>query len=312
MMNREFLIPVCAALIFVFTGCNQTTKQQQEQPAKMVTVTHELGKTNVRLQPKKVLVFDMGTLETLSDLNVSVSGIPKDFVPQHLEKYKKDSSIQDVGSILQPNLEKVSAINPDLIIISSLHAKDYEQLSEIAPTISLGVSNDNYKQSVINNLNSIGEIFDIKDKTNQKIAEIENEIEEAAKIIAPDSKKVMVLLYNAGAFSSFGSKSRYGFIYKDLKATPADQNKETAIHGTVVSSEYISHLNPDILYIIDRNIIMQGHKLNKNEIENALVKQTNAYKNKRIYYLDPNIWYLSGGGTYSIDHMIADILKAYR
>lgn len=57
---------------------------------------------------------------------------------------------------------------------------------------------------------------------------------------------------------------------------------------------------------------MEGHKLNKSEIENALVQTTNAFKNKRIYYLDPNIWYLSGAGTYSIQHMITDVLQGYK
>ncbi|WP_219225294.1 siderophore ABC transporter substrate-binding protein [Pedobacter antarcticus] len=311
-MNRTILVTISTAILFTVASCSNTSKQADKQTVKMIAVKHKLGKTEVPVSPKKILVFDMGTLETLSDLGISVAGIPKDFVPAHLKEYKADPNVKDVGSILQPNLEKVSAMNPDLVIISSLHANDYEQLSKIAPTISLGVESDHYKSSVIKNLNTIGEVFDIKEKTNQKVADIENKIEEAAKVIAASPKKIMVLLYNAGSFSSFGSKSRYSFVFSDLKAKTADDSKVSDIHGTVVSSEYISHVNPDILYIIDRNLIMEGHKLNKSEVENALVQKTDAFKNKRIYYLDPNIWYLSGGGTYSIKHMITDVLQGYK
>lgn len=309
-MNRKNITTLCTAVLLALSGCNNPSEEQKNITA-LVTVMHELGQTEVPSKPKKVFVYDMGTLENLQELGIPIAGIPKDFVPPHLLKYKDDLEVADVGSILQPDLEKVSSLNPDLIIISALHANDYKQLSSIAPTVSLGVDNNNYKQSVFNNLNQIGEIFDIKEKTDQKISTLEKEIENATKIITAQQKKIMILLYNAGTYSAFGSKSRYGFVFTELKSEPADENKETDIHGTVVSSEYISKVNPDVLYIIDRNAIMPNYKFNKNEIENVLVKQTNAYKNKDIYYLDPNIWYLSGGGIFSMKHMIDDILQGY-
>lgn len=275
-------------------------------------MTHELGTTEVAVRPQKVVVFDVGTLETLDELNIPIAGIPKDYMAKHLEKYRNDQDVQDAGSIIQPNVELVNRIKPDLVVISAVTSREYEQLSKVAPTIYLGVKNDNYKQSVIDNLNTIGDIFGVKDKTDQKVAEIERKMEEAVKTIAASPKKIMILMYNAGAFSTFGNNSRYGFVYTDLKAQPADDNKQAGIHGTVVSSEYISRVNPDVLYIIDRNEIMLGKKTNKNEIENALVKKTNAYKNNRIIHVDPNVWYLSGGGTYSLNHMVDDVLKGYK
>lgn len=310
-MKRKFITTCCVAALLIWSSCTNNAKEQNHS-ADMIHVAHELGNAAVPVKPKKVFVYDMGTLESLQDLGIPVAGIPKDFVPPQLQKYKDDAEVADVGSILQPNLEKVSMLNPDLIIISALHANDYQQLMQIAPTVSLGVANSHYKTSVVNNLHRIGEIFDIKDKTDQKINALEEQIKQAKNIIAAQPKKIMILLYNAGTYSTFGSKSRYGFVFSDLQAQPADENKETDIHGTVVSSEYISKVNPDVLYIIDRNAIMPNHKVNKSEIENVLVQKTNAFKNKAIYYLDPNIWYLSGGGTYSMKHMIDDILQGYQ
>jgi len=310
-MNRKNITTLCATVFLALSGCTHISKEGNNANA-VVSVTHELGTTIVPIKPQKVFVYDMGSLESLQDLGIPVAGIPKDFVPPHLHKYKDDVGVEDVGSILQPNLEKVSMLNPELIIISALHANDYNKLTQIAPTISLGVDNNNYKTSVVNNLNLIGQIFDIKEKTDEKVRALEEEIEEAKSIIAKQEKKIMILLYNAGTFSSFGSKSRYGFVLSELHAKLADDSKDADIHGTVVSSEYISKVNPDILYIIDRNAIMPNYKVNKSEIENLVLQKTNAYKNKAIYYLDPNIWYLSGGGTYSMKHMIMDILQGYK
>jgi len=307
-MNKNLFNILFAAIILTFTACDNPGRTAA---GETVSVQHELGTAQVPVQPRRVVVFDVGTLETLDELHIPVVGIPKDYMAKHLEKYRKDPNVQDAGSIIQPNLERVNQIKPDLVVISAVTSREYEQLSKIAPTIYLGVKNENYMQSVIDNLNTIGDIFGVRDKTDQKVAEIERKIETAVKTISASPKKSMVLMYNAGAFSTFGNNSRYGFLYTDLKAVPADENKQAGVHGTVVSSEYISRVNPDILYIIDRNEIMLGEKTDKNEIENALIQKTNAFKNNRIIHVDPNVWYLSGGGTYSLNRMLDDVLKGY-
>ncbi|MEZ0450752.1 siderophore ABC transporter substrate-binding protein [Sphingobacterium thalpophilum] len=307
-MNKNLFNILFAASILTFTACDNPSRTAA---GETVSVQHELGTAQVPVQPRRVVVFDVGTLETLDELHIPVAGIPKDYMAKHLEKYRKDPNVQDAGSIIQPNLERVNQIKPDLVVISAVTSREYEQLSKIAPTIYLGVKNENYMQSVIDNLNTIGDIFGVRDKTDQKVAEIERKIETAVKTISASPKKSMVLMYNAGAFSTFGNNSRYGFLYTDLKAVPADENKQAGVHGTVVSSEYISRVNPDILYIIDRNEIMLGEKTDKDEIENALIQKTNAFKNNRIIHVDPNVWYLSGGGTYSLNRMLDDVLKGY-
>jgi len=38
--------------------------------------------------------------------------------------------------------------------------------------------------------------------------------------------------------------------------------------------------------------------------------KTNAYKNGKIFYLDPDYWYLSGGGLLSMKEMIKEIEAA--
>ena len=47
-------------------------------------------------------------------------------------------------------------------------------------------------------------------------------------------------------------------------------------------------------------------KLYKNE----LIKETNAGKNNKIVTLQPDVWYLSGGGLESTKLMIEDAEKA--
>ena len=58
------------------------------------------------------------------------------------------------------NFEKISEINPDLIIISGRQAESYDELSKIGPTIFLGVDTNDYLNSFTKNMETLGEIFE--------------------------------------------------------------------------------------------------------------------------------------------------------
>lgn len=77
----------------------------------------------------------MSELDTLDQLGAPVVGIAKDYVTSFLTHYRDDTNVADVGSTIQPNLERLHALKPDLILISPLQAQSYKELSQIAPTV---------------------------------------------------------------------------------------------------------------------------------------------------------------------------------
>jgi len=73
----------------------------------------------------------------------------------------------------------------------------------------------------------------------------------------------------------------------------------------------VKEKNPDYIFVIDRAaVVSSGGQLAKDTFNNDLVKQTNAYKNGKIIYLDPYYWYLSGGGLVSVSRMIDEVAAA--
>jgi iron complex transport system substrate-binding protein len=98
-------------------------------------------------------------------------------------------------------------------------------------------------------------------------------------------------------------------IHEELGFTPVDENIEVSRHGQSISFEYILEKNPDYLFVIDRSAVVGNSDINARQtIENDLVRKTDAYKNGRIVYLNPNYWYLSGGGLVSVSEMMQQIL----
>lgn len=291
-------------------SCKQEKKKELVSSEETIEVIHALDTTNVVLNPERVVVFDIGTLETLNELNIKITGMPKDYVPEHLSKFGKDENIINVGSVKAPNLEKVNALNPDLIVISGRQEKYYDELSKIAPTIYLQVDTKDYLNSFEQNTLTLGKIFGKEKEAKEKVEAIKNKIMKDLLIIEKDHKKALVLLYNNGKFSAYGRKSRFGFIHDVMKVKPVSESLEISTHGQPVSNEFIEHENPDYIFIIDRSSMINHLKPNTSDIENALIKRTNAYKNNKIIYLDPQVWYLSGGGIISTNKMVEDIEKA--
>ncbi|MGL4584126.1 MAG: ABC transporter substrate-binding protein, partial [Flavobacterium sp.] len=115
---------------------------------------------------------------------------------------------------------------------------------------------------------------------------------------------------NEGRLSAYGKGSRFGIIHDVFGVKPADQKIEVSTHGQAISNEFIKELNPDYIFVIDRGAAIKRATMGKEEFANALVKQTNAYKNDKIILLNPEVWYLSGGGLKSIKMMLDEVEQA--
>lgn len=303
---------ILAALVIAFmtTACGDKKDKTSENTSEKIEVVHELDSISVNVNPKRVVVFDFAAMETLNELGIKPVGVPAQFVPEHLKHLKADKDIADVGSMFEPNFEKIYALQPDLIIISARSEKFYKQLSEIAPTIYSQVDNSNYIESFEKVNTILGKVFNRENDVQKRIDELKTSIQNAKEKIGELNQKALVIIYNKGKFSAYGKGSRFGFIHDVMGVQPIDESLEIATHGQPVSNEYIESKNPDILFIMDRSSMVNGIKTDPKEIENALIQRTNAYKNNKIIYLDPQIWYLSGGGLTSAEQMVKDVTTA--
>ncbi|WP_058301003.1 siderophore ABC transporter substrate-binding protein [Gorillibacterium timonense] len=273
-----------------------------------LTITHKLGEIKLKKNPAKVVVFDFGTLDTLDKLGVEVTGLPKSNLPSYLDKYK-DDKYESVGGLMEPDFEKINALKPDLIIISGRQQTSYEEFAKIAPTLFVSVDANAYMSSFKENVTLLGQIFG---KESEAAAEVTKLTDAAAKLKEENvnsGKKGLIVLTTGGKVSAYGPGSRFGIIHDELGVAPVDTEIKADTHGQSISFEYVAEKNPDYLFVVDRDAVVasDGASPAKSVVENDLVKKTNAYKNGKIIYLDPNYWYLSGGGLLSVEEMIKEV-----
>ncbi|MXP26921.1 ABC transporter substrate-binding protein [Altererythrobacter indicus] len=325
MLKLKSATSACALLAcaVMLQGCDRSgndaredAQEQAEGDFAPVTVKHKLGTTVVSSPPQRVAALDMNEVDFLDQLGVPIAGMPKDFIPGFLAKYRDDDTIADLGSIVQPNTEKVYGLRPDLVLISSLHANQYEALSQIAPTISFDVdyqdTGSDYFDTAKDHLLTLGRIFGREELARRKADQLEAIIVEARDTIADRPEKALILMHNAGAYRFMGVNSRYGFVHEALGVSPASDEDAESLHGLPVSSEFIQQADPDIIYLIDRTAVMEHRAgMSAATMDNPLIRATKAWKNKRVIFVDPEAWYVTGAGPTSIGIVIDDVLKGY-
>ncbi|ANA83268.1 siderophore ABC transporter substrate-binding protein [Paenibacillus glucanolyticus] len=282
--------------------------------AETIKITHQLGETDVPKNPSRLVVFDFGILDSVDKLGVEVLGVPQANIPAYLSKFE-DKKYENVGSLKEPDFEKINSIDPDLIIISGRQQDAYEELSKIAPTIFLGVDTSKYMESFKSNMNTLGQIFGKEAEVEKEMAAINENIKALNEKATATGKKALIILANEGKISAYGPGSRFGILHDVFGFGAIDPNIEVSTHGKDISNEYIVEMNPDYLFVVDRGAAVatgEGESGAKAVVENELVKTTNAAKDGNIVYLNPDFWYLSGGGLTSVSEMITEVDAAIK
>ena len=84
----------------------------------------------------------------------------------------------------------------------------------------------------------------------------------------------------------------------------------TATHGNEASFETIVSLDPDYIFVMDRDAAIgtEGAQLAREIMDNELVQSMRAAQDNHIVYLEhPNVWYTAEGGITALDYMLADL-----
>ena len=315
-MKKWSFLVIIFSMILVLAACSGAKEESKTESTgsktaaeDKLTIEHKYGEAVIDKNPEKVVVFDFGILDTLDELGVEVTGVPQATIPAYLEKYA-DKKYTNVGSLKEPDFEAIHAMQPDVIFISTRQAELYEQFAEIAPTVYVELDYTKYMESFEKNMNLVGEIFDKKDEVASAVEEIKASVEELNKKASALDKKGLIVLANEGKVSAYGPSSRFGVIHDVFGFGAADEKIEVSTHGQSITFEYIMETNPDVLFVIDRNSAVGGEAGAEKVIENELVKKTTAFKEDKIIYLDPDAWYLSGGGLQSVKMMAEEIEAA--
>ncbi|NEV76117.1 siderophore ABC transporter substrate-binding protein [Rhodopseudomonas sp. BR0C11] len=280
-------------------------------PASAETIEIQTAQGTVRVQakPSRVAVFDMAALDTLDLLGVKAAGVPdRVFLPE-LKSAAAGGEV--VGTLFEPNLEALSALDPDLIILGGRSSPKAKFTARIAPTIDMTIDGQELVRDAEARLQAYGRLFG-----REQTAEQERQKFNAAIVAARDAAKgkgrALIVMTNGPKISAFGLGSRFGWIHSTLQIEPAVTTMAPSIHGEAVSFEFVRKADPDWLIVVDRAMaIGAGDNQARATLDNELVRDTKAWKSGRVIYLPSADLYIAGGGIQAMTRVLAALTRGF-
>ncbi|MEM1333528.1 MAG: hypothetical protein AAGG08_08735, partial [Actinomycetota bacterium] len=127
------------------SGSSDTGSAPAPESATIV-VDSLVGELELPADPQRVVVLDAAmVVGTLLDLGVPVVGM-LDERPDTLTA-DESAAMEPVGNLIEPRLETIARLEPDLIMATIIDRGLFDVLSEIAPTFPVDITND-WRQDV--------------------------------------------------------------------------------------------------------------------------------------------------------------------
>ncbi|TXD98416.1 siderophore ABC transporter substrate-binding protein [Psychrobacter frigidicola] len=252
------------------------------------------GKVSLPMNPSPIVVYDMTIMQDLAALDVAIDGKPSGLHLDNLQS-KVQPDPKEVGTVFEPDLETLNAMQPQAILVGSRMAEKYNELSNIAPTLDMSIDTANIYESSKQRLHDLGALFGKSDQALKLQQNIDGLIEQTQGLTKGKGNGLVVMV-NGNKLSAYGDKSRFGFVHTVLGVPMVDSKIEDARHGQPVSFEYLQKTNPDWLFVIDRSAAIGEDSAGaKAVLDNPLVAQTTAWKKDQVVYLSPDSYLAFGG-----------------
>lgn len=273
------VILVLAALAALLAGCSGKKDQtDKKEESKTITVTDAKGKVKIPADPKRIVDIS-GNSDILSILGYSVVGTANsdayDYTkfPSYLEKKLSGAEILGYSMQDKMDVEKILALKPDLIIISSVQEKMYQQLSKAAPTVMLKLAQTDWKEDVL----KVADIMQKKEKAEAWLADYKKKAREKGKEIKKSygkNKSYLSILASGGQIFVYDKAGIGSILYEDMGLKrPKGLPEQKDISLPVVSYEGLASIEADYILAMGTKDDMAALKKNSVWKELPAVKQ---------------------------------------
>ncbi|MFG3493879.1 ABC transporter substrate-binding protein [Streptomyces sp. NPDC047928] len=266
------------------------------------TLTHAMGKTELKAAPQRVVVLDVGELDNVVSLGVKPVGYAPAEGDPDLPSYlaKDGGDPKNIGTINNLNLEAIEALKPDLILGSQLRAADkYKELSQIAPTVFSLRPGFTWKENYLLNAAALDKTAEAK----AKLAAYETKAKKLGTDIGADKPTISMVRYLPDRIRLYARASFIGTILEDT-GLPRPKNQQVEDLATEVSPENIDQADADWIFT---GVYGDPKKTKRDTAQaNPLWKNLKAVKSGQAIDVPDETWYL-GLGVTAADKILDDL-----
>ncbi|WP_068118940.1 siderophore ABC transporter substrate-binding protein [Pseudoruegeria marinistellae] len=277
--------------------------------AAELTIDTAKGPESVPATPARIAVFDIAAIDTLSALGVPIVGIPQPYYVAYLDDVAKSAT--PIGTLFEPDFEALANLEPDLIVAGGRSSSQVDALARIAPTVDMTIWGDDHISQALSRLDAYGKLMDLEEKAAELKADFEQKLATARAAIEGKGN-ALIILTNGPKISAYGAGSRFGWIHNELALPEAKEGVDAQTHGEAISFEFIAEVNPDWLIVIDRGAAIGAEGESAAEtLDNELVRETQAWKNGHVVFVDAGRIYVAGGGIQAVSGTLDELIAAF-
>lgn len=301
---KTILATCMASMILV--GCSNTSTVEKE--SKTVTVTDVRGEVEIPENPERIVDLS-GNSDILSILEYKVVGTANsdayDYTkfPTYLEETLKGATILGYSMQDTMDVEAIMNLDPDLIVISTVQEKMYDQLSEIAPTVMIKLEALDWKEDV----KSLAKVFNKEEAANTWLENYDKKSKEVGDKIKETYGKdttYLSFLASGGQFYVFDGAGFGNVLYEDLGlAKPEGMPEQNDISLPVVTYEGLASIKSDYIFVIATDEDLKV--LEENEVWNNLPQ----VKEGKVVKLDSSPYFVQGYSSIGRQVLLDEIME---
>jgi iron complex transport system substrate-binding protein len=287
------------------------------------SVKHIAGTTCVPDNIKRLVTLDTASFEHAIALGMQPVGTVMDV---RSSSYLQDqiTNVESIGQTGEPNLERVLALKPDLILGLDYHKTVYMQASQIAPTVLLKFEHSGRWKEVFRTfstvLNREAIAQQVMQQYNLRLQDFQNQLKETLeKNNLSALPKVSVVRIYPGSINLYLRDSFPGTVLHDAGLPRPTAQDRTATEATQlfnnpiqvsISLERIEQADGDVIFVWTSENTAQANETAQKKLaelqENALWQRLNAVRKNRVYFV-PDYWI--GSGPIAANAVLDDLYK---
>jgi iron complex transport system substrate-binding protein len=217
----------------------------------------------------------------------------------------KVDDVVSLGKQNQLSLERILQLNPDFIL-GFAQMYNYEQFSQIAPTVAISYNDhDAWKAS----LQNVGEILNRSQQARQQLENYQDRVEKLRRAMGDrlDKTEVSVVRFYADGTLEFRDSSSFpGSVLKDvgLPRPTGQYEANSGFTNQSVSAERLDLLDGDVMFVA----LDAGAEEAFTEFQQSpLWQKLEAVQNNQVFTVDSGYWIF--GNILAANAILNDLFK---
>jgi cobalamin transport system substrate-binding protein len=221
------------------------------------------------------------------------------------------ASIAKVGGLLDPNVERVLALRPDLVIVYNTQ----QELKQRLERASIPIYSYEHRglPDITDTLRAVGARIGAADAANRVAAKMESELDAVRRSVAgrPRPKTLLVFGRDAGSLRNIDASGGYGFLHDMLDiAGGEDMYADIAKQSVQTTTEMILTRRPDVIIELRYGDSARSIDAKRELAAWDALPSVPAVRNHRVYLLVGDEFVVPGPRVVDATKRLAETLHA--